>query len=66
MYAIRSYYVYSSWVDQEVSYQVAIVPINEGYRTFVVEYYDHVGNAVAQVQFDEDPGTYGDDEAGIV
>jgi len=58
--------IYSSWNDQAVSYQVAIVPINEGYRTFVVEYYDHVGNAVAQVQFDEDPGRYSDDEPGIL
>ena len=56
--------IYSSWFDQEVSYKVAVVPINAGFRTFVVEYYDHVGSAVAQVQFDEDPGDHADDDTG--
>ena len=62
--------IYDSWVDQEVSYDTAIVPIKEGFRTFVVEFYDHVGQAVAQLQIDEDPENYSDDDvadgAGIV
>jgi len=56
--------VYESWFDQEVTYQTGIVPIKEGYRTFVVEYYDHIGNAVVQLSFDEDPGDYGSDDPG--
>jgi len=55
--------IYDSWFDQEVGYKTAVAPIKGGFRTFVVEYYDHTGNAVAQLQIDEDPGTYDDDEA---
>ena len=52
--------IYDSWYDQPVTYQTAMVPIKEGFRTLTVEYYDHVGNAVAQMQIDEDPGNYED------
>jgi hypothetical protein len=63
--------VYDSWFDQEVTYKTGLIALKEGYRTFVVEYYDHLGNAVAQVSIDEDPGDYGDlepdpDGAGVV
>jgi hypothetical protein len=54
---------YDSWYDQAVTYQAREVPIKGGYRTFVVEYYDHVGNAVAMVSFEGDPDGYEDDEA---
>lgn len=54
--------IYDSWFDQSVTYKTAVVPLKEGYRTFMVEYYDHVGNAVAQVQIDEDPGDYDEDD----
>ncbi|MBI1881846.1 MAG: hypothetical protein HYR94_27030, partial [Chloroflexi bacterium] len=55
---------YDSWYDQAVTYQVRDVPLKGGYRTFVVEFYDHVGNAVAQVSFDSDPDGYETDEPG--
>lgn len=50
--------IYDSWFDQQVSYEVGIVPIKEGYRTLRVEFYDHVGNAIARFTIDEDPGDY--------
>jgi len=53
---------YDSWYDQTVTYQTRSVPLKGGYRTFVVEYYDHVGNAIAQMSFDGDPDGYTDDE----
>lgn len=53
---------YDSWYDQSVTYQTREVPLKGGYRTFVVEYYDHVGNAVAQLSFDGDPDGYEDIE----
>ncbi len=53
---------YDSWYDQAVTYQTREVPLKGGYRTFVVEFYDHVGNAIAQVSFDGDPDGYTDDE----
>ncbi len=52
--------IYDSWFDQEVNYEVGIVPIKEGFRTIRVEYYDHVGNAVVHFSIDEDPGDYDD------
>ena len=54
--------IYESWFDQEVTYITGDVPLKEGYRTFVVEYYDHTGNAIAAVSFDNDPGDYSDAE----
>jgi hypothetical protein len=51
---------YDSWYDQSVGYQTRDVPLKGGYRTFVVEFYDHVGNAVAYVSFDGDPDEYDD------
>ncbi len=51
---------YDSWYDQSVTYQIRDVPIKGGLRTFTVEYYDHVGNAVAYVSFDGDPDGYQD------
>lgn len=58
--------VYESWYDQEVGYRTGLVPLKGGYRTFVVEYYDHVGNAVAQLSFDEDPGNYEQDDSANI
>jgi len=63
--------IYDSWLDQAVTYKVGIVPLKEGYRTFTIEYYDHVGNAVVYFSIDEDPGDYSDtvndpSEPGIV
>lgn len=52
---------YDSWYDQSVTYKVFDVPLKAGYRTFVVEYYDHVGNAIAQASFEGDPGNYNSD-----
>ncbi len=52
--------IYDSWYDQEVTYEVGVVPLKGGYRTFVVEYYEHVGNAIARFTIDEDPGDYTD------
>lgn len=52
--------VYDSWYDQPVTYKVGITPIKGGLRTFTVEYYEHVGNAVVHFSFDEDPGDYED------
>ena len=61
--------IYDSWYDQEVSYEVGIVPIKRGFRTITVEFYDHVGNAIAYFNIDEDPGDYsnvpGPSEPGI-
>lgn len=54
--------IYDSWFDQAVTYTTAVVPLKEGFRTFVVEFYDHIGDAVAQVMIDEDPGNYQDDD----
>ncbi len=56
--------IYDSWQDQVVSYKTRQVPLKGGYRTFVVEYYDHVGNAVVHLSFDRDPGDYSNNEAG--
>jgi hypothetical protein len=53
---------YDSWYDQSVTYQTRTVPLKGGYRTFVIEYYDHIGNAIAQLSFDGDPDGHGDDE----
>lgn len=50
--------LYDSWYDQSVTYQVRQIPLKEGYRTFVVEYYEHTGLAVAQVSIDQDPGDH--------
>jgi hypothetical protein len=58
--------IYDSWHDQSVTYQVRQIPLKEGYRTFVVEYYEHTGLAVAQVSIDQDPGDYGGDDPGPV
>lgn len=58
--------IYESWYDQEVSYRTGMVPLKGGYRTFVIEYYDHVGNAVAQLSFDEDPGNYDQDDSANI
>jgi hypothetical protein len=55
---------YDSWYDQAVTYQARDVPLKGGNRTFVVEYYEHVGNAVAQVSFEGDPDGYETDEPG--
>lgn len=52
--------VYDSWDDKVVNYEKGVVPIGEGYRTITVDYYDHVGNAVAQLWWEEDPGDYDD------
>ncbi|GAB4437526.1 MAG: hypothetical protein Kow0031_19340 [Anaerolineae bacterium] len=52
--------IYDSWFDQEVGYEVGIVPIKAGLRTITVEFYDHIGNAVVYFNIDEDPGDYGD------
>lgn len=51
---------YDSWYDQSVTYQTRDVPIKGGLRTFTVEFYDHVGNAIAYVSFDGDPDGYQD------
>jgi hypothetical protein len=39
---------YDSWYDQSVTYQTRTVPL-KGLPRIVVEYYDHVGNAIAQL-----------------
>jgi hypothetical protein len=54
--------IYDSWFDQPVGYKTAVAPIKEGFRTFTVEFYDHVGDAVAQLQIEEDPGNYQDSD----
>ncbi len=41
--------IYSSWYDQAPINDAFRVHLEEGYHTFVVEYYDHLGDAVAQV-----------------
>jgi hypothetical protein len=61
--------IYESWYDQGIVFKRRVVPIDMGNRTFVVEYYDHVGNAVAHVSIKGDPGDYGNDEpdpAGLI
>jgi hypothetical protein len=58
--------IYDAWYDQSVTYNVRKLPLKEGYRTFVVEYYEHTGQAVAQVSIDGDPGDYGDDSSDSV
>lgn len=55
--------VYDSWYDQAVSYKTRRLPLKGGYRTFVVEFYDHIGNAVAAFDFEPDPGSYDDYDA---
>jgi len=49
-------------VHQEIVFKRLSVALNSGFRTFVVEYYDHVGNAVAHVSLKGDPGDYGNTE----
>lgn len=44
--------IYDSWHDQSVTYQVRQISLKPGYRTFVVEYYEHTGLAVAQMSID--------------
>ena len=53
---------YDSWYDQEMVLRKRRVPLQAGYRTFVVEYYDHIGNAVAYVSIKGDPGDYEEEE----
>lgn len=50
--------IYESWFDQGPIYQVRRIPLEAGNRTFVVEFYDHIGNATAQVGLEADPGNY--------
>lgn len=57
---------YDSWYDQTVTYQTRSVRLKGGYRTFVVEYYDHVGNAIAQVSFDDYPDDKPDPGAAAI
>ncbi len=52
--------IYESWYDQSVVYKVRRIPIAAGYRTFVVEFYDHIGNATAYMSMKGDPGAYDD------
>jgi hypothetical protein len=52
--------IYDSWFDQEVNYEVGVVPIKQGFRPIKVEFYDHVGNAVVRFTIDEDPTDYDD------
>lgn len=55
--------IYDSWFDQSVGYFVRKVHLKGGYRTFVVEYYEHTGNAVAFVKSEPDTGgDYGEYE----
>ena len=54
--------IYESWYDQEIFFKRLSVALKSGYRTFVVEYYDHIGNAVAHVSLRGDPGDYGNTE----
>jgi hypothetical protein len=54
--------IYESWVDQSVIYKVRKIPLLAGYRTFRVEYYDHIGNAVVHLMIKGDPGDYAGDE----
>ncbi len=56
--------IYDSWFDQSVTYQTRQFSIKEGYRTFRVEYYDHVGSAVAQLSFEIDPERYDNADPG--
>jgi hypothetical protein len=56
--------VYESWFDQSVIYKVREIPLKAGYRTFTVEYYDHLGNAIAHLSIEDDPGDYGQDDPG--
>ena len=53
--------VYNSWCDQGVSYHTRIVHLRRGSHFFKVEYYEHTGNAIAKMVFDERPGNYRDD-----
>lgn len=50
--------IYESWFDQPVTYNIRRIPIEAGYRTFTVEFYDHVGNATAFVMIEGDPGAF--------
>ena len=56
--------IYEAWFDQPVSYQVRKIPLAAGYRNFVVEYYDHLGDAIARVDIEGDPGAYDEDNPG--
>ncbi len=56
--------IYESWFDQSITYKVREIPLKAGYRTFRVEYYDHLGNAVAHLVIEGDPGDYGENEPG--
>lgn len=48
--------IYNSWYDQGVSYRTRRIFLKEGLYEFKVEYYDHLGNAIARMQIDGDPG----------
>jgi hypothetical protein len=52
--------IYDSWHDQGVTYQTRQVRLDQGNHAFRVEYYDHLGNAVAHMTIDGDPGRYDD------
>ncbi|MEM7347172.1 MAG: PA14 domain-containing protein [Chloroflexota bacterium] len=52
--------VYDSWKDQRVGYHTPEIEVETGHHTFRVEYYDHLGNAIAVMKIDEDPGNYDD------
>lgn len=41
--------IYDSWHDQSATNKSFKITVEEGHHTFVVEYYDHLGDAVAQV-----------------
>jgi beta-glucosidase len=42
--------IYDSWQDQSATNKAFTKHIDEGYYTIIVEYYDHIGDAVAQVE----------------
>jgi hypothetical protein len=42
--------IYDSWQDQSATNKAFTKHIEEGYYTIIVEYYDHIGDAVAQVE----------------
>lgn len=41
--------IYDAWFDQSATNKEFWYEMKEGYHTFIVEYYDHLGDAVAQV-----------------
>lgn len=48
--------IYDSWVDQPATNKTFKIKVDEGYHNFTVEYYDHLGDAVAQVNiYGENP-----------